>query len=79
MNAWVWWIPPVRALSRELDVSVSTTLEAYRLLEDRGLIDTKPQSGHYVRPLRLTDRFRSSAGTVQNSPDARIPPLKSWT
>jgi len=31
------------------------------------------------RPSRLTDRFRSSAGTVQNSPDARIPPLKSWT
>jgi len=31
------------------------------------------------RPLRLTHRLRSSAGTVQKSPDARIPPLKSWT
>ena len=48
-------IPSVRALSRELDVSVSTTLEAYRLLEDRGLIDTKPQSGHYVRPRCFAD------------------------
>jgi DNA-binding transcriptional MocR family regulator len=48
-------IPSVRALSRELDVSISTTLEAYRLLEDRGLIDTRPQSGHYVRARCLAD------------------------
>jgi DNA-binding transcriptional MocR family regulator len=48
-------IPSVRALSRELDVSISTTLEAYRLLEDRGFIDTRPQSGHYVRARCLAD------------------------
>jgi len=45
-------IPSVRRLSRQLSVSVSTVLEAYRLLEDRRLIEAKPQSGYYVRPQR---------------------------
>src|SRR5690348_12737210 len=43
-------VPSVRQLSRQLDVSVSTVLQAYRLLEDRGRILAKPQSGYYVRP-----------------------------
>jgi len=43
-------IPSVRALSRQLSVSVTTVLEAYRLLEDRGLVEARPQSGYYVRP-----------------------------
>ncbi|MCP3981715.1 MAG: PLP-dependent aminotransferase family protein [bacterium] len=42
-------IPSVRGLSRQLSVSVSTVLEAYRLLEDRGLVEPRPQSGYYVR------------------------------
>ncbi len=42
-------IPSVRKLSRQLKVSISTVLEAYRLLENRGLIEARPQSGYYVR------------------------------
>ncbi len=42
-------IPSVRTLSSQMKVSVTTVLEAYRLLEDRGLIDCRPQSGYYVR------------------------------
>lgn len=42
-------IPSVRQLSRQLDVSVTTVVEAYRLLEDRRLIAARPQSGYYVR------------------------------
>jgi DNA-binding transcriptional MocR family regulator len=42
-------IPSVRKLSVQLDVSVSTVLAAYRLLEDRGVIESRPQSGYYVR------------------------------
>lgn len=41
-------IPSVRQLSRERGVSVTTVLEAYRLLEDRGLIQARPQSGYFV-------------------------------
>ena len=43
-------VPSVRKLSRQLHVSVSTVLQAYRLLEDRGRIFARPQSGYYVRP-----------------------------
>lgn len=42
-------IPSVRKLSGQLEVSISTVLEAYRLLEDRRLIEARPQSGYYVR------------------------------
>ena len=43
-------IPSVRATAHQMDVSVTTVLEAYRRLEDQGLIEARPQSGHYVRP-----------------------------
>ena len=43
-------IPSVRALSIRMKVSVSTVMEAYRLLEDRSLIECRPQSGYYVKP-----------------------------
>jgi DNA-binding transcriptional MocR family regulator len=42
-------IPSVRGLSRQLGVSISTVMEAYRLLEDRGRIEARPQSGYYVK------------------------------
>jgi len=43
-------VPSVRKLSAQLSVSVSTVLQAYRILEDRGRIEARPQSGYYVRP-----------------------------
>jgi DNA-binding transcriptional MocR family regulator len=42
-------IPSVRKLSQQTDVSVSTVLQAYRLLEDRGQVEARPQSGYFVR------------------------------
>lgn len=42
-------IPSVREMSRQQDLSISTVLHAYYLLEDRGLIEARPQSGYYVR------------------------------
>lgn len=42
-------IPSVRQLSRERRVSISTVTQAYSLLEDRGVIHAKPQSGYFVR------------------------------
>ena len=46
-------VPSVRGLSKQLSVSISTVLEAYRRLEDSGLIYSRPQSGYYVRAKRL--------------------------
>jgi DNA-binding transcriptional MocR family regulator len=44
--------PSVRTLSVQLKVSISTVIAAYRLLEDRGRLQVRPQSGFYVRALR---------------------------
>jgi DNA-binding transcriptional MocR family regulator len=43
-------VPSVRRMSLQRDVSISTVLQAYTLLENRGWIEARPQSGYYVRP-----------------------------
>ncbi len=42
-------LPSVRRLHEQLAVSVTTVMEAYRTLEDRGLVESRPRSGVYVR------------------------------
>ena len=42
-------VPSVRRMSRQRRVSISTVLQAYAVLENRGLIEARPQSGYYVR------------------------------
>ncbi len=41
-------IPSVRQLSRQEQVSISTVMQAYYLLEAQGWIEARPQSGFYV-------------------------------
>lgn len=45
-------LPSIRKLSSQMEVSISTVLQAYMILEDRDWIEAKPQSGFYVRPTR---------------------------
>lgn len=42
--------PSLRAISRDRKVSMATAMQAYRLLEDRGVLEARPQSGFYVAP-----------------------------
>src|SRR5579859_6842891 len=42
-------VPSVRACSKQQNVSIATVMQAYRLLENRGIIEARPQSGYYVR------------------------------
>src|SRR6266487_5244271 len=42
-------VPSVRELSEQEEVSIATVMQAYRVLESRGLIEARPQSGYYVR------------------------------
>src|SRR5690242_11155133 len=42
-------VPSIRMLSRRRGVSISTVLEAYLWLENRGAIESRPKSGFYVR------------------------------
>lgn len=56
-------LPSVRAFSQQQGVSISTALQAYYLLEARGLIEARPQSGYYVRyaPARFPELPGKSA------------------
>jgi len=40
--------PSLREISRQRRVSLSTAMQAYQVLEDRGILEVRPQSGHYV-------------------------------
>lgn len=42
-------VPSVRQMAKQRAVSISTINQAYGLLEDRGFIRSKPQSGYFVR------------------------------
>ncbi|HSJ01958.1 MAG TPA: PLP-dependent aminotransferase family protein, partial [Verrucomicrobium sp.] len=42
-------VPSVRQASRQHGVSITTVLQAYLALEDRGLIEARPKSGFFVR------------------------------
>ena len=41
-------LPSVRSYAQNQQVSINTVVAAYRTLEDRGLIEARPQSGFYV-------------------------------
>ena len=41
-------LPSVRALSMEHGVSLSTVQQAYRMLEDSGMVSPRPKSGYFV-------------------------------
>lgn len=43
-------LPSVRAACRSHHLSPATVLQAYYLLERRGLVEARPKSGYYVRP-----------------------------
>ncbi len=64
-------LPSVRAVSEQHRISISTALQAYHLLEDRGILVARPQSGFYVAVTRRgvlalpsTSRPRARASTV---------------
>ncbi len=59
-------VPSVRKLSEQHDVSIATVLQAYMLLEDKGLIEARPQSGYYVRP-RFHDLLAEPAKTAPSA------------
>ncbi|WP_321390506.1 PLP-dependent aminotransferase family protein [uncultured Desulfuromusa sp.] len=42
-------MPSVRQLSKRENVSISTVVAAYNLLEEQGWVEVRPKSGYYVR------------------------------
>jgi DNA-binding transcriptional MocR family regulator len=62
--------PSIRHISQQMKVSITTAMEAYRLLEDRDLIEARPQSGYYVRPINCKAALEPSAPIPEKSPTA---------
>jgi DNA-binding transcriptional MocR family regulator len=61
-------LPSVRRLAEERNCSVSTVVEAYVRLENAGLVEVRPKSGHFVRRRRtLTDEPRVPRAGVKPS------------
>ncbi len=70
-------LPSVRHLSKLHNISMSTTLQAYYHLEGKGLIESRPQSGYYVRfnPSRFPqkpDKSRPTHAVKMKNVDAII-------
>ena len=42
-------LPSVRVLSEEYGISMGTAFQAYYHLEGKGLVESRPKSGYYVR------------------------------
>jgi DNA-binding transcriptional MocR family regulator len=59
--------PSLREICRERRVSLSTALQAYRLLEDDGVLEARPQSGYYV----ARDRASALKTPAISRPSAR--------
>ncbi|PYF81100.1 MULTISPECIES: PLP-dependent aminotransferase family protein [Marinomonas] len=63
-------IPSVRKSSKQMEVSVATVLQAYSLLEDRGVIKARPQKGYFVQENQLQQKEPAKITPTQN--DASI-------
>ena len=62
-------LPSVRRLAKERRLSISTVVQAFRQLEDRGMIEARPQSGFFVqRPKTL-----HAEPALRSTPEAPMP------
>lgn len=66
-------LPSIRRLAQQKHVSISTVLQALRLLEDRGLVEARPQAGYFVRlrtrllkvvPINVTPQAPAPVGVI---------------
>jgi DNA-binding transcriptional MocR family regulator len=61
-------LPGVRRLSKSLDVSISTIVQAQRLLEDSGVLIAKARSGFYVAQCLTTNVSLPTSKTPKSKP-----------
>ena len=69
-------IPSIRGMSKQMSVAISTVLHAYQILEDRGLIEARPQSGYFVKPLHS---HRVANALLPLEPEMLRLPLRACT
>src|ERR1700759_1977569 len=67
-------LPSVRLLSTEYGISMGTAFQAYYHLEGKGLIESRPKSGYYVRFNQK--RFPGLPKMVINEPESHEVTIK---
>jgi DNA-binding transcriptional MocR family regulator len=68
-------IASVRQASQQHGVSIKTVLHAYALLESRGVVETRPQSGYFVRELaapRVAEKKAQSSAVASEVDVSRL-------
>lgn len=70
-------IASVREQSKLFNVSINTVLQAYVLLESRGVIESRPQSGFYVSKIVTTEEVRPESDVQTRPAPILIPDLVS--
>ena len=63
-------IPSIREASAQQGISFSTVLQAYQVLENRGIIEARPQSGYYVKLMAKRMLPEPDFQTVNGNPQA---------
>src|SRR5215467_8726973 len=63
-------VPSLRKLSKEQGISLSTALQAYVWLENRGYLEARPQSGFYIRTPYAKLIPEPQAESLQSKPAA---------
>jgi DNA-binding transcriptional MocR family regulator len=64
-------VPSIRSVAARHEMSISTALQAYRLLEDRGILEARPKSGFYVAQGAARNR-RTPALSTPGTVPARV-------
>jgi len=61
-------LPSMRVLSTQYSVSISTTIQAYEILEQEGYIESRPKSGIFVREQIIANKNPPTAITPESQP-----------
>lgn len=61
-------VPSLREISKQHEVSLSTATQAYHLLEDKGILESRPKSGFFVSNRSLTPLNRPQIAAINNAP-----------
>ncbi|WP_330836565.1 PLP-dependent aminotransferase family protein [Piscinibacter sp.] len=68
-------VPSLREISRQKRTSVTTALQAYRLLEDQGVLEARPQSGFYVARASLDIEAPAMTRRAARPTDVAVPAI----
>ncbi len=70
-------IPSVRKSSKQMEVSVATVLQAYSLLEDRGVIKARPQKGYFVQETQALPKSESFSQEIHSDNKETLQALRA--